>query len=141
MKTEKRIFITYLFPGAFFPESSSEVVKNTDMPTTIPADCYGFYFTETEYVVDGKKEFVGETKTLTKTFIIGEAIHVDKIPEFDRKQDTEILKSNIRNNSPTKTGIKTHLGNWQIESETMVAVSPSRFKFDKPMIYENMEKK
>lgn len=141
MKIENRINITYLFPGAFFPESTSKQVKSTDLPKTVPADCYGFYFTETEVAVslDGK-EFVGKTKTVSPTYIIGEAIHVDKIPAIDRGQDTDILKSNIRNNSPTKTGIKTHLGNWQMESETMTAVSPSQFKFGKPEIYTNVKK-
>lgn len=139
MKTEKRIFITYLFPGIFFPEEITKQVKTTDMPTTVPSDSFGFYFTETEYVVDGEKEFVGKTKTLTKTFLIGEAIHVDNIPSIDRGQNTDILKSNIRSNSPTKTGIKTRLGNWQWEDETREAVSPSKFKFGKPEIYKKVE--
>lgn len=141
MKTEKRIYIIYLHPGSFFPETSSERVKSTNFPTNVPADCYGFYFTETEVAIalDGK-EFLGETKTVGKTYIIGEAIHVDNIPSMDRGQDTYILKINTRNNSPTKTAIKTHLGNWQIENETMVSVSPSRFTFGKPTIYKNFKK-
>jgi hypothetical protein len=137
MKTEKRIFITHLFPGAFFPESTSKQVKSTDLPTVVPSDCYGFYFTETEYVTDGEKEFVGETKTVSNTYIIGEAIHVDNIPSMDRGQDTNTLKSNIRNNSPTKTGIKTHLGNWQMECDTMVSISPTRFIFENPVFYKS----
>jgi len=141
MKTENRINIIYLYPGSFFPESSSERVKSTDIPKMVPADCYGFYFTETEVAVslDGK-EYFGDTKTVSKSYIIGEAIHVDKIPEIYRGQDTEILKSNIRNNSPTQTAIKTHLGNWQMESDDMVAISPKQFEFSKPRFYENVGK-
>lgn len=141
MRTEKRVNIVYLYPGAFFPETSSKRVKSTKIPTSVPADCYGFYFTETEVAIalDGK-EFLGETKTVGKTYIIGEAIHVDNIPSMDRGQDTHILKINTQNNSPTKTAIKTHLGNWQIENETMVAVSPSRFFFSTPTIYKNFKK-
>jgi hypothetical protein len=138
--TEKQLKIVYLYPGSFFPETSSKTVKSTDIPKTIPADCFGFYFTETEIAHVDDKEFIGETKTVSKTYIIGEAIHVDNIPEIDRGQDTEILKSNIRNNSPTQTGIKTHLGNWQMETGTMVAISPRRFKFGKPTIYESCKK-
>lgn len=137
MKTEKRINIVYLYPGAFFPETSSQRVKSTKIPKTVPADCYGFYFTETEVAVslDGK-EYSGDIKTVSKTYIIGEAIHVDKIPTIDRGQDTDILKTNIRNNSPTQTAIKTHLGNWQMETDTMVAISPNKFKFGEPTIYK-----
>ena len=138
--TEKRINIVYLYPGSFFSESSSERVKSTEIPKEIPSDCYGFYFTETEVAHVDNKEFLGETKTVSPTYIVGEAIHVDKIPTMDRGQKTDILKSNIRNNSPTKTGIKTHLGNWQMETETMVAISPKKFKFGKPTIYENGKK-
>lgn len=140
MKTEKRLFITYLFPGTFFPESSEKLVKSTDIPTTVPADCYGFYFSETEYAVDGQKEFIGKTKRLGKTIMIGESIHVDNIPAMDRGQDTNILKCNIENNSPTKRGIKTHLGNWQMEDKDTIAMPASSFEFGKPMIYENWKK-
>lgn len=141
MKTENRINIVYLYPGTFFPEVSSERVKSIDIPETVPADCYGFYFTETEIAVslDGK-EFTGDTKTVSKTYIIGETIHVDKIPATILGRDTDILKSNIRNNSPTKTAIKTHLGNWQMEDETHVAISPTKLKFGKPMFYDNFKK-
>jgi hypothetical protein len=141
MKIENRINITYLYPGTFFPESFSEQVKSTDIPMMVPADCYGFYFTETEVATDlNGKEFMGKTKTINPTYIIGEAIHVDNIPLIDRGQDTDILKTNIRNNSPTKTGIKTHLGNWQMETENMVAISPKRFKFGNPTIYKSVGK-
>ena len=141
MKTENRINIIYLYPGSFFPESSSERVKSTDIPKMVPADCYGFYFTETEVAVslDGK-EYFGDTKTVSKTYIIGESIHADKIPATDRGQDTDILKTNIRNNSPTQTAIKTHLGNWQMETDTMVSISPNQFEFGKPTIYQNVGK-
>lgn len=141
MKIENRITITYLYPGTLFPESSSEPVSSKNLPKTVPADCYGFYFTETEVAIslDGK-EYLGEPKSESPTYIIGEAIRVEDIPAVDRGQDTNILKSNIRSNSPTKTGIKTHLGNWQMESDTMVAVSPKQFKFGKPTIYKNLKK-
>lgn len=141
MKIEKRITITYLYPGSFFSEKSSERVKSTDIPKTVPADCYGFYFTETEVAVSLEgKEFIGDSKSLGKTYIIGEAIHVNDIPEFLDGQDTDILKTNIRNNSPTNKGIKTHIGTWQAENDTTVAISPEQFEFGKPKIYENFGK-
>lgn len=141
MKTEKRITITYLYPGSFFPETSSERVKNIDFPKTVPADCYGFYFTQTEVAIslDGK-EYIGKSQQISKTYVIGESIPVDEIPAIDGGRDTDILKSNIRSNSPTKTAIKTHLGNWQMESDDMTSISPTCFSFGSPMFYKNIGK-
>lgn len=141
MKTEKRLTITYLFPGVFFSESSSEQVKTINIPTTIPADCYGFYFTETEYAIDGEKEFVGDSKRVGKMVVIGEKIHIDDIPEIYQGRPTDILKSNIRNSSPTKTAIKCQTGNWQMEDENTIVMSPSKFKIGKPMLYPNWDGK
>ena len=142
MKTEKRIYITYLYPGSFFPEFSSKRVNSDKLPTEVPSDCFGFYLEETEFAVDGNgREFEGDTKRLGKTYIIGEAIHVDKIPDVQIDgRSNNILKSNISGNSPTKTGIKTHLGNWQMEDEYHVAISPTKFKFGKPELYPNLKK-
>jgi hypothetical protein len=118
MKIENRIELIYLHPGAFFPETSRERVKSFDIPKTIPADCYGFYFTETEIAVSlDDKEFIGETKTVSKTYLIGETIYVNKAPV-----------------------IKTHLGNRQPVTDTTVVVSPYQFTFGDPKIYKNMNK-
>lgn len=141
MKTEKQLFITYFFPGSFFSEQKSERVTSTDIPKTIPLDCYGFHFSETEYVIgfDGK-EFVGETKRISNMFIIGEEHHVSTIPDVDERGDTSILKSNIKNNSKTGIGIKTHLGSWQVKGDDTTVISEKDVKFSKPMIYEKFRK-
>jgi len=141
MKKETRIFITYLYPGAFFPEELTKQVKTSDIPKKVPSDCFGFKFYQTDVVIDDNgKEYIGKSKSIGKTYIIGESIHVDDIPLIDRGQDTDTLKSNIRNNSPTKTAIKTHLGNWQMEDGGHVSISPKLFTFDKPDIYQNIKK-
>jgi hypothetical protein len=137
MKTENRIFITYLFPGSFFPEEITIRVLSASIPKTIPKDCFGFRFTETEFVIDGEKEFIGKSKPLGKTYIIGEAIPLVKIPDEIDGRDTRILKGNIEFNSPTKTAIRTHLGNWQQEDECHEAIPVSQFKLGKAMYYTN----
>jgi hypothetical protein len=140
MKKEKRIFMEMLFPGSFFPESNTKQVESADIPKSIPMDCYGFSFSETEYVIDGKNEYAGETKKLGKTYIIGEAVPLDKIPDMIDGRDTRILKGNIDCNSPTKTAIKTHMGTWQMEDGYHTSISPNRFKFDPPLMYKNFKK-
>ena len=140
MTKENRTFITFLFPGSFFPEEVVERVKNSDIPKSIPSDCFGFRFHEAEFVIDGKKEFVGEAKNKSKTFIVGEAIPLAQIPDEIDGRDTKILKGNIEFNSPTKTAIKTHLGNWQMEDGYHVAISVKKFKLGKPMIYKQPSK-
>ncbi len=134
MRKETRIFITYLFPGSFVPEEATKQVKTTDMPKTIPKDCFGFSFHQTEYVIDEGKEYVGKTTSLSKTYIVGEAIPLDKIPDT---QANRILRSNVEYNSPTKTAIRSHLGNWQWEDQNRVVISPSKFKLGKAMYYKD----
>lgn len=133
MKKETRIYITYLFPGSFVPEEATRQVKNTDIPKTIPRDCFAFRFHETEFVIDGKKEFVGKSKDLSKTYVVGEAIPLAKLPKDEAHA---ILRSNIEHNSPTKTAIKTHLGNWQMEDANHVAIPVSKFTLGDPMYYK-----
>jgi hypothetical protein len=140
MKLENRIYLTLLFPGSFFPEESTKEVETSNIPIELPSDCFGFYFSKKECVVNGESVYDGKTERVGKTFIIGRPIYVDDIPDTDRGQSTNILKANIRNNSPTKTAIKTHLGNWQQEDDFHVAISPTKFKFGPPAFYKNLKK-
>lgn len=137
MKKETRTFITWMFPGSFFPEEIVEQVNSADIPKTIPADCFGFRFHEKEFVVDGENEYYGKPKPLGKTYLVGEAIPLAQIPDEDGGRTTEILKRNIEYNSPTKTAIRTRTGNWQMEDENHVAIDADRFKISEPRLYKN----
>ena len=137
MKKETRKYITYLFPGSFFPESSTQRVDSFDVPSSIPSDCFSFSFSEVDIVVDGKNEYKGESRNIGKQYYIGKTIHVDDIVG----EEYDILRTNVRNNSPTKRAIKTHLGNWQVETENCVILSESSVKFGKPMLYTKMKDK
>lgn len=140
MKKEKNITITYLFPGSFFSESSEENVRDTNIPKSIPADCFGFEFYETEYIIDEstKKKFTGERKKIGKTYLIGDLIHIDDIPEIDEfGRNCDILKANIRCNSSSKRGIKCRTGNWQLDNGEVIVLSPSEFKITEPRLYKN----
>lgn len=142
MKIKKKIEITYLFPGFFFSETVVKKVKNKNIPTTVPSDCYGFYFSETDCVTLGKMEFGGKTTIDDKIYLIGESFRFDKIPWFDpkTKQCNDIIIRRIRVSSPTLTGIKTRMGNWQIETDKTVVLPPHQFKYEKPKVYKNVEK-
>lgn len=132
----KRKYITYYMPGSFMPETSTNQVSSFAIPKEIPRDVYGFQFTETEYVIDGKKEYEGDTKTEKEFHLIGMAIPASLIPDDDNNR---ILKSNITNNSPTQEGVKTHLGNWQIRDKNNVVHDPKIFTFVTPLIYKNIK--
>ena len=54
LETKIEYSITYSFPGAFLPESILKVVKNPEIPTSIPSDCYSFIIQETEYIENSK---------------------------------------------------------------------------------------
>ena len=132
-----RKYINYSIPGAFFAETSSKEVDSFDIPKEMPADVYAFNFSETDYVVEGKEEFVGKTRHIGPTYYIGKAIPVDKIPDVDENgRGNDILKRNIKSNSPTKTGIKCHTGNWQMVDKNTKVLSESQFKWKKALFWE-----
>lgn len=131
----KRKFITYQMPGTFFAEEHTEEVQSFDPPNSVPLDCFGFHFHETEYAQVEGKEFEGKTKRDKRQFLIGFEIPLDQIPDDDKHR---ILKCNIESNSPTKTAVKTHLGNWQAKQEDTVVIFPSDMKFTKPLIWKNI---
>jgi hypothetical protein len=136
MQTIKRKYITYDMPGSFFPESHTQEVKSFDIPESVPLDCFAFQFHETEFVVNGKKEYEGDTVKQNKRHFIGWLVPLAKMPKGEKYA---ILCGNIERNSPTKTGIKTHLGNWQQEDKGSIVHAPSDFTFTKPLIYKNIK--
>lgn len=137
MNTITRKRITYYMPGTFFPEHDGDAVESFDIPKTVPLDCYAFEFSETEFAIgeDGK-EFVGETKKDQTLHYIGWNVPLANIPQ-DGKHD--ILRSNIEFNSPTKTAVRTHLGNWQPEMENTVTHDPKEFTFSEPRIWKKIK--
>lgn len=136
MKITKK-FVTFSFPGSFVSEESTHEVQSFEIPA-IPSDCFGFRFHETDYLKDGDEEYVGKTRYQDKVYLIGEKVHIDAIPETS---ENRILRANIRNNSATHEGVKTHLGNWQLVDENTIILSPEEVRFTKPAIYENFRDK
>lgn len=132
----KRKFITFYTPGTFFPESVTQEVQSYDIPRKIPRDVYAFQFSETSFSIEGGEEFRGKTEDKSSRHYIGSVVHVDDIPNTDQLR---ILRGNITSNSPTKEGIKTHLGNWQIFNHNSVVHSPSEFEFSEPLIWKNIK--
>lgn len=128
-----RNYITWYTPGSFFPEEVTQEVPNFTIPIEIPSDVYAFRFHSTEFVLNKGKEYRGDTTRQPKLYFIGIAVPVDSIPntgEFD------ILKTNIKCNSPTKEGLLTIQLNWQYVGEEMVLIRPDEVKFIAPLIYE-----
>lgn len=136
MKKETRKFITYYMPGSFVAETVTERVNSFDIPKSVPLDCYAFKFHSTEFVIDGKKEFAGDTKQDKAFHLIGKPVPASQLPQDDQHR---ILRSNIECNSPTKRGVLTHLGNWQMEDKHTVIHDPKSFTFTKPLIWKNIK--
>jgi len=126
MKKTTIKYITYLYPGIFFPETDGKEVKSYELPKILPKNCYGFSFSETDYIQDGKESYTGKTRNHGKTYLIGEKIKAQDIPNTE---NNHILISNINCNSPTKTGVKTYMGNWQIFDRNTIVVPPEKFTF------------
>lgn len=112
----------YLYPGVFMPE---EQVRDLTFPTYgeavkgQPDD--GWYAVEISSIKykrftadDGDIEWIPQGTVNKETYIIGQQIHCDEIPNTD---ENRILRSNIRSNSDDGFAVKTRCGNWQIASD------------------------
>ena len=135
MKTTRK-YITIQMPGSFFPEETVQRVESFDVPKKLPLDCFAFQFHETEFIVDGKKEYEGDTKRQDKRHLIGWKVPLANIPNDDRHS---ILRCNIECNSPTKTAVRTHLGNWQAHDKNVIVHDPSEFAFTAPLIWKKIK--
>lgn len=133
---ENRKFITFYLPGSFFSEEVTQPVESFAIPKQIPRDAFAFAFSQYDVVIDGGKEFKGDTKFERAKHMIGRIVHADDIQPT---KDNNILIGNIRNNSPTQEGVRTHLGTWQTKDEDTVIHAPSEFEFIEPLIWKNIQ--
>ena len=126
MKKTTKTLIKYYFPSLLFSAEASEEIKTKAVPCKLPKNCFGFRFGSQEVVVDGKDTFEKPAKWDSELYLIGKKVPLAEIPRTDTYR---ILRSNIET-SPTKTAVKTHLGNWQSHDNHTVVLSPSRFDFE-----------
>ena len=127
MKKTTKTLIRYYFPSLLFSAEADEEIKTKDIPAKLPKNCFAFRFGTQEVVVDGKDVFEKPAKWDNKIYMIGETIPLAKIP---KTPENSILRSNIECNSPTKTAIKTHLGNWQAHDRNTTVLPVSQFSFE-----------
>ena len=143
MTTRTRYSAKYLYPGAFFPESTFRIVEEPTFHAALaaaPAEEGGFFKADGWYAVEitaiHERRFLAEDDLMSEewvetgretvgSWIVGEKIHVDDEQIAGPKHD--ILRSNIRSNSrpPEKDyGVRTRCGNWQIASDYIMVVAP-----------------
>jgi hypothetical protein len=133
---ETRKYITYYMPGSFFPESHTERVESFVTPKTLPKDCFGFDFHETDFIVDEGKDFAGATRKVGVRNLVGWIVPMNDIPDND---NYSILKGNIERNSPSKEAVRTRMGNWQMNDGDNTVLDPSSFSYSEPLFWKNAE--
>lgn len=127
MKKTTKTLIRYYFPSLLFSAEADEEISGKLIPDKLPKNCFAFRFGMQEVVVDGKDVFEKPAKWDSRIYMIGEAISLADIPKTEANS---ILRLNIECNSPTKTAIKTHLGNWQAHDRNTIVLPASQFKFE-----------
>ena len=135
-------YVEWLCPGAFFPEEFSEKLESIvdDLSLLeVPRDVYAFSFydvkTVNAYDEEGQPHEISSTINKSCRYIIGETFTVEQIKALGG--DFRILASNVEQYE-TKSGVKTHLGNWQPLLEDDVVLSVNEIKFKEPKIYKNL---
>ena len=88
-------YVTFLYPGAFFPEESSYEVQSRDPEELeIPKGAYAFYFSDREEEVKNNETLTGPFKNISKRhYIEGKVYSLDEIKILF--PDKEILISNM----------------------------------------------
>ena len=109
----KKHFITFLYPGTFFPEESTQEVDSWDpepwrnWQASLTYKPFCFYFTTRER---GEGDLDShQTAKSGRYYLGGEVVHVDQIPKDDNNR---ILISNL-SQYEGKVGIRCLTGNWQ----------------------------
>lgn len=128
MTTRNRFVATYYYPGTFFHETTT---REIDMPTrkaaedAKPEGRVGYTdrlfairiheHTERLYTAEnGDAEWINEGTEEVDSWVYGEKIHVDDIPDTP---EYGILRSNVRNNSKDGYAVKHAGGGWTIAED------------------------
>lgn len=127
MTTRTRFIAEYFYPGTFLSESTT---REIDMPTRKAAEaakpegrvgytdiCYAIRITEILEELytagNGDARWIQEGSTFVDSWIYGEKIHVDDIPDTP---ENRILRSNIEYNTKDGYAVK-HRGGWALAKD------------------------
>ena len=109
----KQHFITFLYPGVFFPEEATQAVESWDpapwqnWEASLSYRPFAFYFTTRER---GDADLDSrQTAKSGRYYLGGEVIHLSNLPEDEAHS---ILRSNI-SQFAGQNAIKCSTGNWQ----------------------------
>lgn len=138
MKNEH--YVEWLTPGSLFPEKYTEKVDSRDLPQLeIPRDVYAFTFYDVKTVdavdEEGEKHEIRIIINKSPRYIIGEVFTLEQIEAMGK--DYRVLASNVEEYD-MKSGVKTHLGNWQPLLKDDVVLSTNELRFRKAVIWKNL---
>lgn len=136
--TRTRWTATYSYPGFLFPEETSRPVDHPTLQGVLeaaPRDEDGYFRADGWYAArvtqrtqklytaaDGEEQWIQTDVTQGPSWLIGEKVHLDDIPDDD---DHAILRSNIRCNTKDGIAVKTRLGNWTLPVEGTEVIAAS----------------
>lgn len=125
MNYVRKTYIEFLYPGAFFTESSTQEVKTRDVSRAkMPKNAYGFKFFDILSMaakVDGKQvQLTSERINVSPMHYYGGKVYT--VAELKREfPNKHVLIGNIEGNG-YKKAILCRTGNWQVFDKTDVLI-------------------
>lgn len=119
-------YVTFLFPGSFYPEETIVQIDSRESTFDIPGNCFAYYLWDRIEVVQGDETLYGERKNKTGRFYFGEVLTIDDVKS--KYPESKILISNMEMNNWKKI-VRTRRGNFQpIEAaDTVLTGFPDKF--------------
>jgi hypothetical protein len=132
-------YVSYLYPGSFFPETQTEQVERREPEELIKNmknGCYAFFYHDRTTVVDDEgNEFVGETENRSKRYVFVDSIYnTDDIKKMNTSGRHDILLGNMKSNGWDKV-VKTNQGNFQPFDSTEEYIMMEKVSFIRPGLY------
>jgi len=91
-------YITYLYPGLLFADSSVKKVKNRKIPKELPKGCVAFRFHSQEEAKRNGEVLRGEPKDHSPTHYIGKLTLAKDVPAEYPGERYRILRTNVECN-------------------------------------------
>ena len=116
-------YVTFLFPGSFWPEEQITEISSRDEKFDIPKSCFAYEFWDREETVINGEKLVGSPKNKSGRYYFGEVMDEQQVLALYPEANTVV--SNMRCNNWKKV-VRTRRGNWQPLLENDVVIEDGK---------------
>lgn len=103
-------YVTFLFPGSFYPEESTKEISSREEKIDAPENCFAYEFWDRNEIEQDGEILRGKAINKSGRYYFGEVFDQQQVA--DLVPDNSTLLFNMKCNGWDKL-IKTRKGNWQ----------------------------